>query len=336
MTPRVSVLVPSHGRADALARCLAALGAQSRPPDEVVLGVRTGDDATVSVANAARAAGLPVMVAFTATSGVVAAMQAALDASRGEIVALTDDDARPRADWIAGLLAHLASAPDVGGVGGRDWQPWERGNAQPVGVVQWFGRVIGNHHLGHGPPRDVDVLKGVNCAFRGSLLRAVGFDARLRGAGAQAYWELGVCLPLRRAGWRLVYDPAVAVEHDIAPRQASDALHRGVFAPEELENAVHNESVALLERRSPVAAVIFFAWVLLVGSWVSPGLVQLLRRVARRDGDTVAAFIAACKGRVEGAKTAWHDPRTFQVPAPPSRGQVAAIPDRQRHDGPPA
>ncbi len=316
MNPRVSVLVPSYRRADALQRCLAALGAQSRLPDDIVVGIRTGDDATVAVVNAARAAGLPVRVAFTPTVGVIAAMQAALDASTGDVVALTDDDARPRADWIAGMLAHFASAADIGGVGGRDWQPWERGNAPRVGIAQWFGRVIGNHHLGHGPPRDVDVLKGVNCAFRGPLLRAIGFDVRLRGAGAQMHWELGVCLPLRRAGWRLVYDPQVAVDHDIAPRHDADTIHRGVFAEAPLRDAVHNDTVGLLEGRGAVASAVVLLWAFLIGSVDGPGVAQCLRRLLLGDGIVVRAWRAAFAGRLAGAATAWRTPRHLVIPGP--------------------
>ncbi len=316
MRPHVSVVVPSYRRADALERCLAALAAQSRRPDEIVVGARAGDDATVAVVNAARAAGRTVTVAFTATPGVVAAMQAALDASTGELVALTDDDARPRPDWIAGMLAHFESAPEIGGVGGRDWQPWERGDARRVGIAQWFGRVIGNHHLGHGPPRDVDILKGVNCAYRGSLLRAVGFDARLRGTGAQMYWELGVCLPLRRAGWRLVYDPQVAVDHDIAPRHDADTLHRGVFAEAPLRDAVHNETVELLEGRGPVSRAVLMAWALFIGTVENPGFVQCARRLLHGDPLALRAWRAAFLGRVAGATTARRNPRHLVIPRP--------------------
>lgn len=316
MTPRVSVLVPSFHRPAALQRCLAALGAQTRRPDQVVVGVRAGDDATVAVVDAARASGLPVTVAYTATTGVVAAMQAALDASAGDIVALTDDDARPRPDWIAGLLAHFASASDVGGVGGRDWQPVERWDESRVGVVQWFGRVIGNHHLGAGAVRDVDVLKGANCAFRTSLLRSVGFDERLRGSGAQMHWELGVCLPLRRAGWRLVYDPQVAVDHDIAPRHDADMLHRGVFAEAPLRDAVHNETLELLEGRGLLSRAVVVAWALVVGSVEGPGFAQCARRLLRGDLVAVRAWRAACRGRLAGMATAWRAPRHLVVPHP--------------------
>lgn len=319
MTPRVSVLVPSYGRPDSLARCLAALGAQTRLPDEVVVGVRTGDDGTTAVAEAARSAALPVRVAKTASAGVVASMQAALDAATGDIVALTDDDARPHPAWIQGLLAHFEAAPDVGGVGGRDWQPYERGNARRVGEVQWFGRVIGNHHLGAGPARDVDVLKGVNCSFRTPLLRAVGFDARLRGAGAQQYWELAVCLPLRRAGWRLIYDPAVAVDHDVAPRLDTDHLHRGVFAEPPLADAVHNETMALLEGRHLAARLCFQVWAFLIGTGEEPGPVQCARRLLRGDSLAFRRWRATVAGRLAGASTERRLPRRLAVPPPPIR-----------------
>ena len=319
MTPRLSVLVPSYRRPESLQRCLMALAEQTRVPDEVVVGVRHGDAATVAVVDAARAAGWPVRAARTEASGVVAAMQAALDASTGDVIALTDDDARPFPGWAAGLLAHLAAAPDIGGVGGRDWQPLERGDARRVGLVQWFGRVIGNHHLGTGPARDVDILKGVNCAYRAPLLRAVGFDARLRGAGAQLYWELGVCLPLRRAGWRLVYDPAVAVDHDVAPRHDADTLHRGVFAEAPLVDAVHNETVELLEGRRGVSRVAYVAWALLVGTGEAPGVAQCMRRMLHGDALAIRRWRATIAGRMAGMATARRAPRRLAIPLPDVR-----------------
>ncbi len=319
MTPRLSVLVPSFRRPDALRRCLAALAVQTRVPDEVVVGVRRDDDATVAVVAAARAGGLPVRAATTDAPGVVAAMQAALNAATGDVIALTDDDARPRAGWTAGLLACLDTAPDVAGAGGRDWQPFERGDAHRVGVVQWFGRLIGSHHLGAGAARDVDVLKGVSCAYRAPLLRAVGFDARLHGTGAQLHWELGVCLPLRRAGWRLVYDPAIAVDHDVAPRHDADLLHRGVFAEAPLVDAVHNETIALLEWRGGVARAVFVAWALLVGTGESPGVAQCVRRLLQGDALAIRRWRATLAGRLAGLATVRRTRRTLAIPTPGAR-----------------
>jgi GT2 family glycosyltransferase len=298
--PTISVLVPSWHRPDALQRCLRALAAQSVAPDEVIVGVR-GDDEETGRCIAALAPSFPVPLrrAATAEPGVIAAMSAALAAANGDLIALTDDDAEPRPDWTARLAACFAD-PKVGGAGGRDWQPRERGNRAVVGRVQWFGRVIGNHHLGAGPARPVDVLKGVNCAFRAPLLRATGFDRRLAGEGAQMFWELALCLPLRRAGWTLLYDPAIAVDHQVAPRHDADQRHRGVFSPAPQADAVQNETLVLLEHQRGPARVAFALWALVLGTRVEPGLLQLLRLVLAGDRDALARWWSTVVGRWRG------------------------------------
>ena len=313
--------MPSWRRPDALARCLRALAAQTRAPHEVVVGLRADDPDSARALDAMQA-GFPVPLrrATTGEPGVIAAMNAALARCGGDVVALTDDDAEPRPDWIARLAACFED-PGVGGAGGRDWQPHERGDEPVVGRVQWFGRVIGHHHLGAGPPRDVDVLKGANCAFRAPLVRALGFDARLAGSGAQLFWELALCLPLRRAGWRLIYDPAIAVEHHVAPRHDADQLHRGVFAAAPQADAVHNETLVLLEHLSAPAQLAFAAWAALVGTRAEPGLAQLARLAVRGDRQALSRWRATRAGRRRGWR-AWRredaDAAT-RVPAPPLR-----------------
>ena len=320
----MSVIVPSYRRVRSLERCLGALAAQSRMPDEVVVGIRSDDaDSARAVSSLARTFPVPLRCVATAGQGVVAAMNAALAACRADsgIVALTDDDTEPHRDWIE-RLASCLSDPTVGGAGGRDWQPLERGDRAVVGRVQWFGRVIGNHHLGAGPARDVDVLKGANCAYRAPLLRAVGFDTRLAGRGAQLSWELALCLPIRRAGWRLVYDPAIAVEHHVEPRNDGDQLHRGVFSPAPLSDATHNETLVLLEHQGGAARAAFMLWALLVGTHHEPGLAQLPRLVLRGDRHALARWRAALDGRLRGWRR-WHTagppPADVHVPPAPAR-----------------
>lgn len=146
------------------------------------------------------------------------------------------------------------------------------------------------------------------------LLRAVGFDERLRGAGAQVYWELGVCLPLRRAGWRLVYDPAVSVDHDLAPRLDADSLHRGRFAATPMVDAVHNETVTLGSGRSWGWRLLHLAWALAIGTFDAPGALQLLREPfgARRPIHALA-WAVLC-GRLAGLRTLLRHPRPVSIP----------------------
>jgi GT2 family glycosyltransferase len=307
---RVSVIVPAWQRPLALVRCLRALATQQRAPDEVIVVTRTGDDATET---AARAVVFPpptrVMQVVVHEGGVIAAMQAGLDRATGDYIALTDDDAEPRADWIARLTDALDADPAPGGVGGRDWQPRERGDAHDVGRVQWFGRVIGRHHLGAGPARDVDVLKGVNCCFRAEALRAAGFDTRLRGAGAQVHWELATCLPMRRAGWRLRYDPATAVEHHVEARAGDDQVHRGAFAAGPYADAVHNEALVVGEHLRGASQVAFALWSALVGTTSAPGLLATLRLRAQGHAWAWEAWRAARHGRALARETHRRTPR---------------------------
>ncbi len=294
----LSVIVPTLARAESLARCLRALAAQERPPDEVLVVTRSDDQPSRA---AARAVPLPattrLVLPEVSAPGVIVAMQAGLDGATGSIIALTDDDAEPARDWARRLLAHFAADARVGGVGGLDRQPHERGSAAIVGRVQWFGRVIGRHHLGAGEARPVDLLKGVNCAFRAPLLKAIGFDPRLRGQGAQQHWELGVCLPLRRAGWTLIYDPLVNVLHHVEPRQGADQFHRGRFEAESLTDAVHNETLLLLEHLPPVRRAAFRLWAMLAGTVDAPGLLNAVRLRAQGHAWAWDAWRAARRGR---------------------------------------
>ena len=215
----ISVIVPTYRRPLDLARCLTALERQARRPDRVIVVIRADDLETQRYLQM-RIANDFLTVVFVEREGVVAALNAGLDAADGDIVAFTDDDARPHADWLERIEAHFHDDASIGGVGGRDYVKGleSEHESSRVGEIQWFGRQIGNHHLGNGPARDVEVLKGVNMSFRSDAIRGVHFDERLRGSGAQVHNELLFCFAVSRGGWRLVYDPAVAVDHFPAER----------------------------------------------------------------------------------------------------------------------
>jgi len=170
-----------------------------------------------------------------------------------------------------------------------------------VGKVQWFGRVVGNHHLGVGEPRYVDVLKGVNCAYRRAAILPVGFDERLLGAGAQVHNDLSLSLRLRRAGWKLVYDPEVAVDHYPAPRFDED--QRRSFNATTFGDMVHNETLVLLEHLPPMRRFVFGFWALFVGTRSAPGLVQWLRLSLCEGRLASTKLQAALKGRADGLRT---------------------------------
>ena len=99
---RVSVVVPTYMRPQSLARCLDALERQQYPAAEILVAVRIADTASQEVV---RARAQPVKLILVERPGVVAAMNTGIDVSSGDVVALTDDDAAPRQDWLARMVA---------------------------------------------------------------------------------------------------------------------------------------------------------------------------------------------------------------------------------------
>jgi cellulose synthase/poly-beta-1,6-N-acetylglucosamine synthase-like glycosyltransferase len=294
----IAVLIPTYHRPQSLVRCLDALKKQSRIPDEVLVMVRDADAETKALLEHCEFASSTLRVVTVIVPGVVAALNAGLEAARADIIAITDDDAVPRPDWLARINTHFRADPKVGGVGGRDWLHYDGkvddGARKVVGRVQWFGRVIGNHHLGVGGPREVCVLKGANMSVRRAAIQSVRFDKRLRGTGAQVHNELAFSLAVKRAGWKLIYDPAVAVDHYLAPRFGEEQRDRY-----EWTNAAYNETLSLLEHVTPMRRLVFIIWAVLVGTRSSPGLLQWLRFLPR-EGRLAGKYLrAALTGRIQ-------------------------------------
>ena len=299
----LSVLIPTYRRPLDLERCLTALESQTRPAEQVVVVVRDTDEETRAFL-ACFAPRLPALQVVTVcVPGVLAAMTAGLAQTRGDIIALTDDDTAPFPDWLARIEAHFNADPKVGGVGGRDWQPNDHRSRTVVGKIQWHGRVIGNHHLGVGEAREVDVLKGANCSYRAEPLKQISFESRLRGEGAQAHWELALGMAMRQAGWKLIYDPAVALDHFPASRFDEDTNHRGFFNAAGLTNVVYNETLILLTYLPPVQRVAFVVWAFFVGSWGEPGVLQVPRLLARGDKQIWNRLYATYSGRSKAILT---------------------------------
>jgi len=303
----LSVVIPSYCRPKDLARCLEAVHKQNRQADEVLVTVRDTDTETWTFLASFNPQGLPLRIIKVSVSvpGVVAAMNMGMDAACGDVITFTDDDAAPHTDWLERIEAHFLSDSNIGGVGGRDWvyhgTQLEEGEREVVGQVQWFGRVIGEHHLGVGEAREVDVLKGVNMSFRRSAIAQMHFDPRMRGTGAQVHFELAFSLALKRAGWKLIYDPKVAVDH--FPGQRFDEDQRNRFNDIALFNAVHNETLVLLENLPSTRRAAFVFWATFVGTRDAPGFLQWLRFLPKEGTLAGQKLIASLRGRWQAWET---------------------------------
>jgi cellulose synthase/poly-beta-1,6-N-acetylglucosamine synthase-like glycosyltransferase len=300
---KITVFIPTYRRPKDLARCLEALKKQTRLPDEVLVTVRDTDVETWTFLESFNSAPLPLSPIKVTKPGVLEAHHAAYNAVQGDIIAITDDDAAPHPDWLERIEAHFLSDSTIGGVGGRDLvyqngTELVEGTCNIVGKVQWFGRVIGNHHLGVGEPREVDLLKGVNSSYRRTAITGFRFDEHLEVSGTNTHYELALGLALKRGGWKLIYDPTIVVDH--YQGQRIFMAQRREFNSVSLSKTVHNQTLILMEHLLPLQRLIFIVWAVLIGTRGAPGLVQSLRFLPREGGSVGHKFLASIRGRWQG------------------------------------
>lgn len=227
--PTVSVVVVSHGRPDALARCLRAVFQLRYPQLEVVVVA----DAAGLAAIAPHADQIKTVRYDAANISV--ARNHGIAAAGGDVVAFLDDDAVPEPSWLTELIPGFA-LDGVGAVGG-----FTRGRN---GIsFQWTGQAIDRNGesvacpvAGDAPaipePRAGYTVRshGTNMAFRRDALTDVGgFDP------AFAYYldEGDLHMRLAQAGWHTAYAPRAEVHHGFlaGPYRTAARMPKSLFHP---------------------------------------------------------------------------------------------------------
>lgn len=307
--PTLCVLVPTWRRPDDLERCLTALEALGEPADQVVIVVRAGDAQAREVV-ARHAAALPLDEVVVDRPGAVHARNEGLRVVRTDVVAFIDDDVAPHPDWSARIRAWFARDERLGALGGRDHVRLynqggrlDTGTRDVVGKASWYGRFVGLHHLGYGAPREVDILKGANLVARVAALPPGGFDAKLRGAGAEHHEDWTLTLAIKHGGWRVVFDPAVAVDHFQGPRFGGTV--RGRTGGQERLDKLHNRTYAAIRHLPLWQAAAHVVYVLLVGTQHGPGVLAAPALAVRnRDATPVRELPSTLAWRLRAIATA--------------------------------
>jgi glycosyltransferase involved in cell wall biosynthesis len=315
--PGITVIIPTFKRTADLDRCLAAIDTQILRPVEVLITYRPEDDETCAYLARTDRPAQGARLIRCEKPGVVYALSTAIDAVRTEFFAITDDDAIPHPDWLQRIMAHFEADPSVAGVGGKDHVcadgRWLEGAEPVVGRVRWHGWVIGHHHLGVGPARQVETLKGVNMAFRSTSFGDLRLDPRLRGKGAQVGWEMGLTFSLIAQGHKLIYDPQVLVEHFPGVRPAEE--NRANFSPVSLGDEVFNRTLLVMEflgtqRWGRLRQAALAASLSLRGARKTPGLLLLVVGLLTRYPHTWARFKATFAAYRDALAMVGSKPRT--------------------------
>ncbi len=302
-----SVIVPTFKRMDLLPRCLAAIEQLTPRPIEIIVCHRPdADPDTARWLNQHVGAHELWKLVDLGRPGQVAALNAALEVARGDILAIFDDDATPHSDWLSIILKDFAdeNVAAVGGsdiVHGPDGAPITRRPRSKPGLQDWWGEVRGGHEGAVGPPRPVDVLKGCNWAIRRRAIGTLKFDERLPGTGAQAVNDYWFCLNLRQAGWTIIFDPAARVEHFAGFKP--DYSH-GAFPRLKCFEWTAGSTAAAMAFASPSLKLRNIVYHVLCGERHCPGLLFIAHSLVRRPGSLPGQLIGGWSGYLVGFRLA--------------------------------
>lgn len=197
--PRISVVVCSCNGERTIRDCFEGLQRLIYPNFEVIVVDDGSSDSTAAIANE-----YGFRVISTENRGLSSARNTGLEAATGEIVAYTDDDARPDPHWLMYLASAFMSTTHAG-VGGPNIAPSGDGS-----IAECVANAPGGPTHVLLSDREAEHIPGCNMAFRKSCLKEIGgFDPQFRVAGD----DVDVCWRLQERGWTLGFSPAAIVWH---------------------------------------------------------------------------------------------------------------------------
>lgn len=204
--PVVSVVVPTFRRPAGLARLVQSFECQTMSFDQFeLIVVDNGSLDETSEVLAGLAAVTPVNLRplhIEDNHGPAPARNLGWRHAHGDMVAFTDDDCTPAADWLERGVAALRNAP-------------------AVGVVQGATHMAHGHRPSGGWEVNREVLRpspwfeGCNLFFRrDALVAGGGFDETLHFGGEDtvAGWSV------LEAGWERLFEEQAVVYHDVELR----------------------------------------------------------------------------------------------------------------------
>ncbi|MQM25506.1 glycosyltransferase family 2 protein [Glycomyces albidus] len=170
--PLVSVVIPCHDAAATLRECLAALRAQTRAPDEIIVVDDAGTDGSADIA----AEHGCTVIRLERNLGPSGARNAGIAAARGEILFFVDSDVALRPDAVERAVALLAADPGLDIVHGT-YEPLPMRGRSTVECYLVLREAFWRHRFA-GP---ANVVVFAVAAVRRSVLDRFGpLDERLR------------------------------------------------------------------------------------------------------------------------------------------------------------
>ncbi len=196
----VTLAIPCFNAARFIGATLDSVNLLDPAPDEIIV---VDDGSTDNSGNIISRYPDVRWIIHEKNEGIAAARNTALDAASNGIIVFIDADVIAPPELIYDLTRHYCD-DKIAGVGGRALEANSKSNYD-----RWRGETLfqgwGDHFL-----PDTPFLFGLCSSYRKEILERIGgFNNRYKVSGE----DMDISFRLRKAGYRLVYEPAAVVDH---------------------------------------------------------------------------------------------------------------------------
>ncbi len=243
--PKVSIIIPVYNQIHYTYACLLSILEYTKDvPYEVIIADDVSTDATEHLSEFVE--GL-VICRNSTNQGFLRNCNHAATRARGEYVMFLNNDTQVTAGWLSALTGLIESDPSIGMVGSKLVYP--DGRLQEAGGIIWsdgsgwnYGRLDDPGKPEYNYVRDVDYISGAAILLPLALWNEIGgFDERY----APAYCEdSDLAFEVRRAGYRVVYQPLSVVIHFEGVSNGTDVQGTGLKRYQEVNSGKLKEKWA--------------------------------------------------------------------------------------------
>jgi len=231
--PQVSVVVPNHQGARYLSACLNSLATQTFRDFEVIISDDGSDDGSREIVRGL-APKMPFSLKFFELGenrGFPFAVNRGVEAARGKLVALLNNDTECDKDWLAALVAAAEKFPDAGFFASKILLSSSRG------FYDCAGNCVTTAGIGEARKRFLPLEAGEEgravfgaCAAA-SMYRREALDAAgpLDESYFMYYEDLDFDMRLNLAGFSCRYAPEAVVYHHLGAAARGSSLSRRIF-----------------------------------------------------------------------------------------------------------
>jgi GT2 family glycosyltransferase len=228
---KVSIIIPTYNRCQSLERALQSIAKLDFPREqfEVVVVDNNSSDATPEVADKFRNVGIAMKYVKEIRLSFTVARHSGAEAASGKILSYIDDDVIVSSGWLAGLTELFKNGDDrVGVVGGPILPVFEA--EPPEWIKRYYPMSIWLSLFDCGLEVHEEAgACGPNLSVRKDILQLVGgFPADTIGVEAEGRpgvvekiyvgsGDYGLCLKVKKAGYKVMYAPKALVHHVIPP-----------------------------------------------------------------------------------------------------------------------